>query len=173
MGRPLPPVPRQIGRPSRSLPPCSGWRGAAADVPANGRARQALLKGTGATKSGLDLEAAEPQALYEVRRPAPRFYIPLDPMLAIRAGKRNLRYAANGRFSHDNKLNCLWPSQISATAPGVLDGADSMRESVRLPASKVGYALVTARFKLGRVLGVAHPKNRASRSHPWYNNSLR
>ncbi len=60
----------------------------------------------------------------EVQRPAPRFHFPLDPVLAIRSGKRSLRYAVDGRFSHDSKLACLWPSQISTIAQGVIDGRD-------------------------------------------------
>jgi hypothetical protein len=60
----------------------------------------------------------------EVRRPAPRFHFPLDPLLAIRSGKRSLRYIVGGRFSHDSKLACLWPSQISTIAQGVIDGRD-------------------------------------------------
>jgi len=60
----------------------------------------------------------------EVTRPAPRYHFPLEPLLAIRSGKRSLRYVGGGRFSHDAKLACLWPSQISTTAPGVIDGRD-------------------------------------------------
>jgi hypothetical protein len=60
----------------------------------------------------------------EVTRPAPRYYIPLDPMLAVRSAKRSLRYASADRFSHDGKVQCLWPSQLATTAPGLLDGRD-------------------------------------------------
>lgn len=60
----------------------------------------------------------------EVTRPAPRYWLPLDPMLAIRGAKRSLRHLLTGRFSHDGKLLCRWPSQVPTTAQGVLDGRD-------------------------------------------------
>lgn len=60
----------------------------------------------------------------EVRRPAPRYYVPLEPMVAIRGAKRSLRHNADGRFSPDNKLHCRWPSQVPTTASGLVDGAD-------------------------------------------------
>jgi hypothetical protein len=60
----------------------------------------------------------------EVRRPVPRYWVALDPVLAMRGVKRSLRYIADGRFSHDGKLPCRWPSQVPTTAPGILDGRD-------------------------------------------------
>lgn len=60
----------------------------------------------------------------EVRRPAPRFHFPLDPIVAIRGAKRSLQFHGNGRFSPDGKLRSRWPSQIPTKAQGVVDGAD-------------------------------------------------
>jgi hypothetical protein len=67
----------------------------------------------------------QPQVeVQEVIRPAPRYYTPLDPMLGIRGAKRSLRHGGDGRFAHDNRLWCRWPSQLQTSAPGLLDGAD-------------------------------------------------
>ena len=60
----------------------------------------------------------------EVLRPAPRFYVPLDPLIAVRGAKRNLRYQGDGRFSPNGLLQCLWPSQIPTKAQGTINGAD-------------------------------------------------
>jgi hypothetical protein len=60
----------------------------------------------------------------EVRRPAPRYYTPLDPLIAIRGAKRSLRYQGDGNHSPDGRLQCLWPSQVITKAQGLIDGAD-------------------------------------------------
>jgi hypothetical protein len=69
--------------------------------------------------------ATEPKIeVREVRRPAPRFFFPQDPMIAIRGIKRSLRHQGDGRFSSDGKLRSRWASQIPTTAQGIIDGAD-------------------------------------------------
>jgi hypothetical protein len=60
----------------------------------------------------------------EVRRPAPRFHFPLDPLIAVRGIKRSLRHRGDGRFSPDGKLHSRWPSQVQTKLEGVIDGAD-------------------------------------------------
>jgi hypothetical protein len=60
----------------------------------------------------------------EVQVPAPRYYVPLDPLIAVRGAKRNLRYRGDGRFSPNGVLQCLWPSQVAVTAQGTLNGSD-------------------------------------------------
>ena len=58
----------------------------------------------------------------EVRRPAPRFYAPIDPLIAIRGAKRSLRFGF--RTSPDGRLQCRWPTQVPTQAQGVIDGRD-------------------------------------------------
>ena len=60
----------------------------------------------------------------EVVRPAPRLYLPAEPILAVRGAKRSLRHGGDGHFSQDGLLHCRWPSQVvderdaaSSTAP--------------------------------------------------------
>ena len=60
----------------------------------------------------------------EVQIPAPRFHLPLDPLIAVRGAKRNLRYRGDGRFSPNGVLQCLWPSQVPVTAQGTINGPD-------------------------------------------------
>lgn len=60
----------------------------------------------------------------EVVRPAPRLYVPADPMVAIRGGGRSLRFGAPGRFSQDGLLHCRWPSQVGPAIDHVIDAGD-------------------------------------------------
>jgi hypothetical protein len=60
----------------------------------------------------------------EVRLPAPRYYVPLDPLVAVRGAKRNLRHGGDGRHSPDGRLQCRWPSQVPTQGKGLIDGAD-------------------------------------------------
>ena len=63
--------------------------------------------------------ATEPKAeVREVRRPAPRFHVPMEPVVAIRGARRSLRHQGDGRFSPDGKLQCRWPSQVANERPG-------------------------------------------------------
>ncbi len=63
----------------------------------------------------------------EVRRPAPRFHVPLEPLVAVRGAKRSLRHGNDGRFSPDGRLQCRWPSQVPTRVEGVADGAALIR----------------------------------------------
>jgi hypothetical protein len=72
---------------------------------------------------GADPEHPERTEVREIRRPAPRFHRPLDPMVAIRGPHRSLRHGWDGRFSPDGRLLCRWPSQIPPGYEQLLDGA--------------------------------------------------
>jgi len=65
----------------------------------------------------------QPQAR-EVRQAAPRFYTPLEPLVAVRGAKRSLRHGGDGRASGDGKLHCRYPAQIIRAIDQVIDGAD-------------------------------------------------
>jgi hypothetical protein len=60
----------------------------------------------------------------EVRRPGPRYHVPIDPMVAVRGPKRSLRHHGDGRFSPDGLLHCRWPSQVPTGIEGLLDGSE-------------------------------------------------
>jgi hypothetical protein len=81
-------------------------------------------RGAMASFTGTPPETDPTVEVREVVRPAPRYFAPLDPVLAIRGAKRSLRHILTGRFSHDGSLFCRWPSQVVTSAPGLLDGAD-------------------------------------------------
>ena len=93
--------------------------------------RKDLMAGTTSTQRTALSVASDPPAITqptvevrEVQRPAPRYYVPLDPLVAIRGAKRNLRFQGDGRYSPDGSLQCLWPSQVVTKAQGTIDGAD-------------------------------------------------
>ena len=64
------------------------------------------------------------QELREVRRSAPRFFLPLDPVVGVSGGVRSLRFGRDGRGSPDQLLHCRWPSQVANELRGVLAGKD-------------------------------------------------
>jgi hypothetical protein len=64
------------------------------------------------------------QEVREVTRPAPRFFLPLEPVVAVAGGTRSLRFGRDGRGSPDALLHCRWPSQVAKTMHGVLAGRD-------------------------------------------------
>ncbi len=59
-----------------------------------------------------------------VQRPGPRFYLPLEPVIAIRNSKRSLRHGCDGRASPDETLTCRWPSQVATSIPGGISGPE-------------------------------------------------
>lgn len=59
----------------------------------------------------------------EVRRPAPRFHRPLDPLVAVKGPRRSLRHGWDGRFSPDGRLLCRWPSQVPEGYAQLVDGS--------------------------------------------------
>ncbi|HEX7537948.1 MAG TPA: hypothetical protein VF391_13210 [Dermatophilaceae bacterium] len=59
----------------------------------------------------------------EIRRPAPRYFRPIDPMVALRGPRRSLRHQGDSRFSSDGRLFCRWPSQVPQGYAGLIDGS--------------------------------------------------
>jgi hypothetical protein len=55
-----------------------------------------------------------------VDRPAPRWTMPDDPMVAIRGASRSLRHGKDGRGSPDGKLTCRWPTHVITEISGVI-----------------------------------------------------
>ena len=64
-----------------------------------------------------------PQAR-DVARPAPRWFTPAEPMVAVRGAGRNLRHGNDGRMSQDGKLRCRYPSQVIHAVDQVVEGAE-------------------------------------------------
>ena len=56
----------------------------------------------------------------EISRPAPRFFVPTPPVVAVRGARRSLRHRGDGRFSPDGVLRVRWPSEV-LRAPGLVD----------------------------------------------------
>lgn len=71
--------------------------------------------GSAAAAGGLGKES--------VQRPAPRRYLPLDPMVALRGAGRSLRHGGDGRADPDERLACRRASQVPQRYTGLLDGA--------------------------------------------------
>ena len=75
------------------------------------------------TNWGVPRPPVEPVSeVREVRRPAPRFHLPIDPVVGVRSARRSLRHRGDGRFSPDGELQCRWPTQIPTSVEGVVDG---------------------------------------------------
>lgn len=58
-----------------------------------------------------------------VQRSAPRYFRPLEPIVAVRNALRSLRHRRDGRFSPDRKMVCRWPTQVPTRIEGVVDAA--------------------------------------------------
>ena len=82
--------------------------------------RQALIDATGGARPETE-PAAQSR---EVIRPAPRLYIPAEPMVAVRGAGRSLRHGGDGRFSPDGRLHCRWPSQVTRGYQQLVEGSD-------------------------------------------------
>jgi hypothetical protein len=65
-----------------------------------------------------------PAEAREVIRPAPRLYLPNEPMVAVRGAGRSLRHGGDGRFSPDGLLYCRWPSQVISGVDQVIQGSE-------------------------------------------------
>jgi hypothetical protein len=76
----------------------------------------------------------------EVPRSGPRYYRPLEPIVAIRNAKRSLRHRFDGMTSPDGRLVCRWPSQVQLKYDGVIDGRDLLPH---LPGSGVPEEVLT------------------------------
>lgn len=69
-------------------------------------------------------DSTPPPPARRIRRPTPRYFKPLEPMLAIRGAKRHLRHRFDALRSPDGKLQCRWPDQVQDEIAGVIHGAD-------------------------------------------------
>lgn len=58
-----------------------------------------------------------------IERPAPRRYVPSDPVLAVSGAGRNLRHGGDGRWSADGRLGVRRPSHVAHNYSGMLSGA--------------------------------------------------
>ena len=56
-----------------------------------------------------------------MERPAPRYFRPLEPIVAIRNAMRSLRFRCGTRFSADGRMVCRWPTQVATRVDGVVD----------------------------------------------------
>ena len=65
-------------------------------------------------------EVLAPTEARVVDRPAPRFTVADEPMVAIRGASRSLRHGNDGRGSADGKLTCRWPTHVINEISGVI-----------------------------------------------------
>lgn len=72
-------------------------------------------------KSDDVLTAVQPRV---VERPAARWTVTTDPLVALRGARRSLRHGGDGRGSAAGTLTCRWPHHAYQSVPGVVDGAD-------------------------------------------------
>jgi hypothetical protein len=75
-----------------------------------------------------------------VQRPAPRYFRPLEPVVAVRNGMRSLRYRCGTRFASDGRVVCRWPTQV---APGIDGVVDAQHLLPSLPAGAIPPEIVT------------------------------
>src|SRR5690606_445351 len=59
----------------------------------------------------------------EVSRPAPRWFFPEPPMLAIRGAKPNHRHHGDGLYDDQGRLRCRYPRECATEWEGVVAGA--------------------------------------------------
>jgi len=59
----------------------------------------------------------------QVTRPAPRWYQPQPPMLALRGAHPSHRHHGDGLFDADGKLRCRYPQECAQGWDGVISGA--------------------------------------------------
>jgi hypothetical protein len=72
----------------------------------------------------VDKGPKEQPATRLISRPTPRYFEPLEPMLAIRGAKRSLRHRFDRHRSPDGRLQCRWPAQVPNEFEGLARGAD-------------------------------------------------
>jgi hypothetical protein len=64
-----------------------------------------------------------PPASRLVQRPTPRYFEPMEPMLAVSGGGRSARHRFDDKRSPDGRLQCRWPSQVPDEIAGLIKGA--------------------------------------------------
>ena len=94
-------------------------------------AQRAEMMSWGETESERDTKRVSPDtagraapSAREVRQAAPRFYTPLEPLVAVRGARRSLRHGGDGRASGDGKLHCRYPAQVIRAIDQVIEGAE-------------------------------------------------
>ena len=77
-----------------------------------------------------------------VERPAPRRFVPLDPVVGVLGGGRGLRHGGDGRGDPDERLACRRPSQVVSGYAGLVSGADVLPalSSGAVPVETLGLA---------------------------------
>lgn len=122
--------------------------------------------GTGAAGQG----AAGPGDT-SVQRPAPRRYVPIDPMVAVRGAGRSWRHGGDGRGDPDELLGCRRGSQVAQRYTGLVDGAALLPSlsSGALPAEATALAreaLLLSPHLLDWMAGIAAPPAAAGGAAP-------
>ena len=56
-----------------------------------------------------------------VDRPAPRWTLPIEPLVAVRGAARSLRHGGDGRASADGTLGCRWPHHVVESIGGLVE----------------------------------------------------
>jgi hypothetical protein len=77
-----------------------------------------------------------------VERPAPRRYVPSDPVLAVAGAGRSLRHGGDGRFNDDGRLGVRRGSQVVSGYEGLVEGSALLAglPSGALPPEALGLA---------------------------------
>jgi len=67
--------------------------------------------------------AARAPEVREVRRPAPRWFYPQPPMLALRGARPSHRHHGDGLYDDSGRLRCRYPKECVSGWDGVVGGA--------------------------------------------------
>ncbi|BCJ75227.1 hypothetical protein CS0771_47710 [Catellatospora sp. IY07-71] len=118
--------PLTVGRKGRAAQPSSrlgaklDWQ-VKSDVLLGGRVDR--LRSARAEEVRLVTGAREKADVREVVRPAPRWFRPQAPMLALRGARPSHRHHHDGDFDDGGRLRCRYPSEAVTAIEGVVTGA--------------------------------------------------
>ncbi|HZN18184.1 MAG TPA: hypothetical protein VFB84_08380 [Micromonosporaceae bacterium] len=76
-----------------------------------------------ATGQKLSAAAGRPAEAREVERPAPRFFRPQPPVVALRGARPNHRHHGDGLYDDRGRLRCRYPKECVTEITGVVTGA--------------------------------------------------
>ncbi len=77
-------------------------------------------RGTGASRAPAPPPStAEPRIII---RPAPRFFRPQAPLVALRGARPNHRHHGDGRYEDNGRLRCRYPTECVGAIEGVVSG---------------------------------------------------
>jgi len=85
-----------------------------------GKKRNRAARAGETAVAGGGQEAAQAR---EVVRPAPRYFRPQAPMLALRGARPNHRHHGDGLYDDSGMLRCRYPRECVSAISGVVDGA--------------------------------------------------